>query len=1040
MSDPKKVLSPEEELKWEKLKREELKQIKADFAQDSAALDEQIGRFVDAVAPYLSAPQNVSELINERSAEYLDSLTFFRLNNCTIEKIEDLADYLNEKIGRLFVALHTLNRPIIYGVVSRGGNASIIIGVETQTDETIIKSMLMGLLVGIEIESCSFNFSTRIGADGKGGFISAVPVLKIDDDKQKFELSTVMRSLNGEDYTVLFYAKPISEKTAQDKYSSVLKIRDICASVSKRNISNQESINDSKTSTKSTTRRGFMQEALGQLIRDKTFNGPRLIDSLIDGGIHSDSESTVETIAALSKSVSFDIQNGLALELSDFCDKAIERLKYGQSTGLWGVTISYAASGIACDILEACLCGELAKPTADILPMGKIPYSLTSGQSIYLPADTNNNPFLAPITSAELGMLCTPPVDAVPNFEMKQGKAYPMIPFNGGIEIGKVSDGHRSLPNMAFTLTEQDLNKHTFICGITGSGKTTTVKGILTNCDKPFMVIESAKKEYRNISLGDNRQPLTVYTLGKPEINCLQFDPFYVQCGINLQTHIDFLKDLFNASFSFYGPMPYILERCLHNIYKDKGWNLTLGYHPLLVNLQKITDVFDADYMKAQYAKESCRFLFPTMQDLKDEVKRYIEQELQYDGEVGGNVKTAILARLESLCVGSKGYMFNTHKLIDMNSLMQQNVVFELEGLADDSDKAFCVGLLVIFINEYRQVYKEEHIHEEIGLQHLLVIEEAHRLLKNIDTERSSENVGNPKGKAVEHFTNMIAEMRSYGQGVIIAEQIPSKLAPDVIKNSSNKIIQRVVSADDQSLVANTIGMKEEDAVYLGNMKTGVALCHKEGMSLPVCVNVNPVRDNSISDSDIIADDIEDIFASINAQMVSEHLTPVLDTISLKLLNAILALEQDAVAEAFQNCNEQISLELNKRGIVLLPGRTSELYGTILFDQLLSWLCNGAYSLSELANNELCEALRALCTTGRTEDLRAVQTQLTHIYGRKTRNHCILVISEILKHKRPTPAKLDPSIKEYFYHAPDDLVKEISEKMKGGAPNDGSCP
>lgn len=67
-------------------------------------------------------------------------------------------------------------------------------------------------------------------------------------------------------------------------------------------------------------------------------------------------------------------------------------------------------------------------------------------------------------------------------------------------------------------------------------------------------------------------------------------------------------------------------------------------------------------------------------------------------------------------------------------------------------------------------------------MQHLLVIEEAHRLLKNIGTERASENMGNPKGKAVEHFTNMIAEMRSYGQGVIIAEQIPTKLASDVIK------------------------------------------------------------------------------------------------------------------------------------------------------------------------------------------------------------------------------------------------------------------
>lgn len=235
--------------------------------------------------------------------------------------------------------------------------------------------------------------------------------------------------------------------------------------------------------------------------------------------------------------------------------------------------------------------------------MGKNPYVLENGQSVYLPKAVLNNPLLAPITSAELGMLCTPPADAVPNFELKQGKVYPMIPFGQGVVVGKVSDGHRPLENMEFSLSEKDLNKHTLVCGITGSGKTTTVKGILKNCGKPFMVIESAKKEYRNIRLPYNRQNLIVYTLGKPEINCLKFNPFFVQRGINLQTHIDYLKDLFNASFSFYGPMPYILEKCLQNIYKKKGWNLTLGYHPYLVDLEDVTDTFDADYMKQQYAK-----------------------------------------------------------------------------------------------------------------------------------------------------------------------------------------------------------------------------------------------------------------------------------------------------------------------------------------------------------------------------------------------------------------------------------------------------
>lgn len=260
--------------------------------------------------------------------------------------------------------------------------------------------------------------------------------------------------------------------------------------------------------------------------------------------------------------------------------------------------------------------------------------------------------------------------------------------------------------------------------------------------------------------------------------------------------------------------------------------------------------------MQEKYSSDSHKYLFPTMQELKYEIERYIEEEMDYEGEVAGNIKTAIKARLESLCSGPKGYMFNTYEYADMSQLLTNNTVFELEGLADDSDKAFCVGLLIIFINEYRQITKET-VKLDKELSHILVIEEAHRLLKNVNTEKTSEDMGNPKGKAVEHFTNMIAEMRSYGQGVIVAEQIPSKLAPDVIKNSSNKIIQRLVAADDQELVANTIGLSGEDCLDLGNLITGTALCHKEGMNLPVRVQIPMVDENKVSDGMLYGGDIE---------------------------------------------------------------------------------------------------------------------------------------------------------------------------------------
>ena len=669
-----------------------LDDIKREFAKNNTILENQLLAFSQNVAPYLAAPQDISQYVDPNSTGILSGMTFFRLNSCTIEKTDDVFAFINERIEKLFTAIYALGSPVLYGIISREGKANIVLGVNYSSKE-IVKSIISGLLTGIEIEEDQQYAFSKDQVRHPGGFVCGVPILKVDEVKQEFDFSTLMKSLNGKTYTVLFYSIPVTD--AQERYAAVLNVKDACFAVSKRNISQQKSINDSETVTQTTTTntRGVIQEFANQAIRKKKINFKGLLDAFIDSGIQSKSESisTATTIEGISNGVSFDIQNGMALELIDYCDKAIERLKHGQASGLWKTAISYATDDDTdLKILKSCLFGELAKPSADVLPLAQFDYPPDNKCSFLLPLKVvNDNPLLVPVTTKELSAICTPPSSPVPFFEIKTGKYYPMIPAQtGGTVIGKVSDGQRPLANMTFSLSDDDLNKHTFICGITGSGKTTTVKGILKGAKKPYLVIESAKKEYRNIAEID-----AVYTLGKPEINCLQINPFYVQYGINLQTHIDFLKDLFNASFSFYGPMPYILEKCLGNIYRKKGWNLTLGYHPLTINLGKSTSVFEADYIQKQYALKSCNLIFPTMQDLKDEVKRYIEEEMQYEGEVAGNIKSAILSRLESLCVGSKGFMFNTHKHIDMPELMNKKVVFELEGLADDSDKAFCVGL-----------------------------------------------------------------------------------------------------------------------------------------------------------------------------------------------------------------------------------------------------------------------------------------------------------------------------------------------------------
>jgi len=374
-------------------------------------------------------------------------------------------------------------------------------------------------------------------------------------------------------------------------------------------------------------------------------------------------------------------------------------------------------------------------------------------------------------------MLLSPPLSSVPGFDVRVKPGLSLTDSNGSGSkkaIGAISEHGRKIDGSSFSVSEADIRKHVFVAGLTGSGKTTTVKQLLASTDVPFLVLESAKREYRRLLADDQfRSKVRIFTVGDSNVAPFRHNPFFVLPGVSALTHIDHLKSIFNASFSLYGPMPYLLEQCLHRVYRAKGWNLTTGNHHS-VQIKSISDCQDH------------RYIYPTIRDLINEVNRYVLQDTEYRGELRDNIRSAIVARMESLAVGAKGFIFNTHEFEDIGSLLESRVVFELESLADDDDKAFFVGLILSLIAEYRQAAaRNAPITQDESLRHILVIEEAHRLLKNISTERTSEMMGNPKGKAVETFCNIIAEMRSFGQGVIVAEQIPTKIAPDVMKNTN---------------------------------------------------------------------------------------------------------------------------------------------------------------------------------------------------------------------------------------------------------------
>lgn len=1023
----------------------ELEKHEKEFRRDTEVITIQGNELLKTLYPhYLIGENQLESYIEKDSSSILNKFKYFRIKSCSVEKIGDEFDYLYQKMQKLFSAIHPLGLTVAYGVITIDGMANIVFGINnTENIEELIKKIISGLLLGIELEEIEPKFEKCINR--YNGIFSAIPSCKIENEKQKFDISPLMRGLNGENYTLLFIATPVSENVVSKKMEDLIQIKDNCFAVSKRNIARQQG------KTRTDTRTEGESENTSHTVG--AYAGFFLV---FGGGVsysHNWSKGknwsdSVSNAISNNETISGDVQNSFALELMEYAEEGIERFKLGKTCGMWKTVITYSSdSKLARNLIQSSLSGEIAKPNSKLLP-AKSFSSDNISETLLIPKGMTDkemeNPLATYLSSAELSLICTLPTDSTPNFELINQRQYSLkLPDSNGetIEIGKVSDNGNIIDNMCFQMTEDDLNKHTFVCGITGSGKTTTVKNILSNCEKPFMVIEPAKKEYRNIELKNNTN-VEVYTLGKPEINCLQMNPFYILPGISPQMHIDFLKDLFNASFSFYGPMPYILEKCLQNIYIKKGWNLVLGYHPYLINEKSFNNLFDIDKMNKKYSLSSHKFLFPTMYDLKCEVERYIEKELQYEGEVSGNIKSAIKTRLESLCSGAKGFMFNTNEFANMEKLLNENTVFELEGLADDSDKAFCVGLLIIFINEYRQIKKEEEGNRKLGLQHLLVIEEAHRLLKNIGTERISENMGNPKGKAVEHFTNMIAEMRSYGQGVIIAEQIPTKLAPDVIKNSSNKIIHRIVSYDDQEIIANTIGLSREDALYLGMLKTGFAVCHKEGMANPINVKVNYVHDKFISDSKLYGKEPEERKERINLSIIDSGLQDIIDEKSIKLLRTLMMCDTNIVIKSIRKIKEEIENSLISKNIKLIFPTLEELNKILsqkIVESVVKFLGNGIFSLNKTVSEELFNKIMESIKYPEEENVTELKKIMEKEYERRLKEKVkeILIQEIIYKITLENIAKIDiiSSIKNFFVIITDKDIDEIIEKLKGEIKN-----
>ncbi len=815
----------------------------------------------DALASYVeAAPAKPGGLLRR--------FYLFRASSAVLpDDVDDIQPFIEQRYRSVLSAAHSARWTVLTAAVGSRSGVALYLGFMTagdtgESDPYVFERRLRGLLPGLDLR---FEETTTVESftPGKtyGGIIAGIPTLKIDDERQHFSLPAILRAMHGEEYILLLMARPVARDELAQQQRALWKAQDTCHKMARR--TRQHGGGGSHSWHEDRTDGGSRSRA--------TTEGPHIgsqLKNLLLGGQLS--ESYQETVnqgrtrgvggeSHWSESLSQEEQDSMALDLEHLAQHHGDRLMKAANVGAWETAITFAtATQPGRDILAGVLLGALAKPSTVAIPPRAYAADLNDDCPLLVPkADKVSSVFprslASYLTSEELASLSAPPSENLPGYEIRRTPVLSLtdvrpISSSDSHSLGNICDHGRPLEGVDVRLSSADLTKHLFVCGLTGAGKTTTVKEILASAHVPFLVLESAKRDYRQLlgcpSLAER---LRILAPGDASIAPLQLNPFHIMYGVPAGVHIDYLKAIFNASFSLYGPMPYIVEQCLHNIYRKRGWDLTAGTHPQLLDP-------DGQPNEQRYKERESRCYFPTLLDLRDEVQDYVQSQLDYRGELSDNIRTAIITRLDSLAVGSKGLLFNSSEPPPMEELLDHPTVLELEALSDDDDKAFLVGLLLTLISEYRQTKDPARNpyapRQGSELQHILVIEEAHRLLRNVTQERQTEHLGNPRGKAVEFFANAVSEMRSVGQGVIVVEQIPSKLLPDVIKNTNTKIVHRLVAYEDQALLASTLGLKEYEAIYLTSLQTGHALYAREGMQRPIEVKIKqPPHPRKVSDN-----------------------------------------------------------------------------------------------------------------------------------------------------------------------------------------------
>ncbi len=426
------------------------------------------------------------------------------------------------------------------------------------------------------------------------------------------------------------------------------------------------------------------------------------------------------------------------------------------------------------------------------------------------------------ITTNELAMIAGLPKKEVVGLGLKEEVEFGLnlnndIKAENKINLGKLVQSGNIIDEIEVSIDKENLDKHTFITGVTGSGKTTTCHKILIDSGLPFLIIEPAKTEYR--ILADTYDDILVFTPGNDSVAPFRLNPFEFFRHESITSRVDMIRASIEASFDMEAAIPQLIETAIYECYEDYGWDIATNKNEIY----------------GDKAFDDGIYAFPTLEDLMGKIDTVVEKQ-GFDVRLKNDYIGSIRARLQSLLMGAKGHMLNTRRSIDFEALLDRRVVLELEEIRSATEKSLVMGfILTNLIEAIKARFFKKGAHS-----HITLVEEAHRLLSKFSPGDSPN-----KKHGVETFTDMLAEIRKYGEALVIVDQIPNKLTPEILKNTNTKIVHKIFAEDDKEAIGNNIVLNKEQREFLSNLETGRAILFTQGLNKSVQVQIEKASDTT---------------------------------------------------------------------------------------------------------------------------------------------------------------------------------------------------